>query len=66
MDNLVENLRFWRADRPDERKMDEFIRQAETLRDENEALLAALKAVLVKENHWTEGDYLKESQMAKE
>ena len=40
--------------------------EIEHLRTENEALRAALKAVLVNETYWTKGDYLKESQIAKE
>lgn len=52
MKSFVDDLRYWRAERPDEWKMDEFIRQAEALIAENDALKASipkLKADAVRE-----------------
>ncbi len=40
---LSENLRYWRAERPDEWKMDDFIREADKL----ELLLARCKEAIV-------------------
>ena len=36
--SLQEDLKFWRAERPDEWKMDEFIRKAKALEEENGSL----------------------------
>lgn len=41
---LSEELSKWRADRPDEWKMDEFIRNAEKLESESDALSKKLRA----------------------
>ena len=38
MNKLSDDLQFWRADRPSEWKMDDFIRAAKKLEDEIEAL----------------------------
>jgi len=42
---LSEEIKKWRADRPDEWIMDEFIRKAKLLEDENERLDAALTEI---------------------
>jgi hypothetical protein len=38
MDDLIADMKNWRADRPDEWKMDEFIREVEKLKAENKEL----------------------------
>lgn len=43
---LSESLKQWRAERPDEWKMDEFIRQAEQMEEDYDNLKAAVNNVL--------------------
>lgn len=42
--SLTEDLKFWRAERPDEWTMDEFIRKSTKLESTNKQLLEALEA----------------------
>lgn len=44
--SLEEDLKFWRAERPDEWTMDEFIRKAKKLESQNADLLEALEDML--------------------
>ncbi len=43
--SLVEDIKFWRAERPDEWTMDRFIRKAKELEAENKRYNEALKKI---------------------
>ena len=59
--SLSNHLKMWRADRPDEWKMDEFIRQAEELQAEVERLRDGFDRITGTIKYMQEDDSTKET-----
>ena len=65
---LSEDLQYWRAERPDEWKMDDFIRIAKNLQDENVRLKKLLAEVVEAKAVLSETplDFIEEKQILKQ